>query len=83
MAHACGCQHDASKDPGDSLEPVRPEQTVGEIVNRHPGTLEVMKQMGINHCCGARLTLTEAAASVGVPLAPLLAALNEARKAPA
>jgi iron-sulfur cluster repair protein YtfE (RIC family) len=42
-----------------------------------------MKEMGINHCCGAHLTLREAAATAGVPLEALLAALNEARKAPA
>jgi iron-sulfur cluster repair protein YtfE (RIC family) len=42
-----------------------------------------MKEMGINHCCGAHLTLREAAATAGVSLEALLAALNEARKAPA
>jgi iron-sulfur cluster repair protein YtfE (RIC family) len=83
MAHACGCHHGSSTDPVGSLAPVRPEETVGEIVQRDPGALEIMKQMGINHCCGAGLTLTEAAASVGAPLASLLAALNRAQKAPA
>src|SRR5262249_16652350 len=38
--------------------------------------LEIMKTFGINHCCGAQLTLTEAAASASVPLDALLAALN-------
>jgi iron-sulfur cluster repair protein YtfE (RIC family) len=42
-----------------------------------------MKSMGINHCCGAGLTLVEAAASVGMPVATVLAALHEGRKAPA
>jgi len=42
-----------------------------------------MKAMGINHCCGAHLTLQEAAAAAGVPLNALLAALNEPAKAPA
>jgi iron-sulfur cluster repair protein YtfE (RIC family) len=32
--------------------------------------------MGINHCCGAHLTLREAAASAGVALDTLLDALN-------
>ena len=59
------------------------EQTVGDVAHRHAGTLEVMKEMGINHCCGAQLTLREAAASAGVPLDALLTALNEVRKAPA
>jgi iron-sulfur cluster repair protein YtfE (RIC family) len=51
------------------------------VSERHPGALDVMKQMGINHCCGAHLTLAEAAAAAGVPLAALLEALDEARAA--
>jgi iron-sulfur cluster repair protein YtfE (RIC family) len=42
-----------------------------------------MKAMGINHCCGAQLTLSEAAASAGVPLDTLLTMLNGTRTAPA
>jgi iron-sulfur cluster repair protein YtfE (RIC family) len=38
-----------------------------------------MKQMGINHCCGAQLTLAEAAAAAGVPLSTLLEALDAAQ----
>jgi iron-sulfur cluster repair protein YtfE (RIC family) len=76
MAHECSCSHQA-------LPPVRAEQTVGDVVHADAGALEVMKEMGINHCCGVQLTLSEAAASAGVPLATLLAALSEARKAPA
>jgi iron-sulfur cluster repair protein YtfE (RIC family) len=56
---------------------------VGEVAHHRPGALEVMKEMGINHCCGAQLTLREAAASAGVPLDALLTALNEVAKAPA
>lgn len=59
------------------------EQTVGDVAHHHAGALEVMKAMGINHCCGAQLTLREAAASAGVTLDALLTALNEGRKAPA
>jgi iron-sulfur cluster repair protein YtfE (RIC family) len=40
-----------------------------------------MKALGINHCCGAHLTLSEAAAAAGVPLDALLAALNEPQEA--
>ncbi|PWU23102.1 MAG: hypothetical protein C5B48_09170 [Candidatus Rokuibacteriota bacterium] len=57
------------------------DQTVGDVVHQDPGTLEVMNAKGINHCCGAELTLTEAAASAGVPLEELLEALNTARDA--
>jgi iron-sulfur cluster repair protein YtfE (RIC family) len=35
-----------------------------------------MKEMGINHSCGAHLRLHEAAASAGVPLEAMLDGLN-------
>ena len=83
MAHECGC-HQASPDVRElPLTAGLAEQTVAEVVQSRPGALETMKEMGINHCCGAHLTLREAAATAGVPLEALLAALNEARKAPA
>ena len=65
------------------LPEIRAEQTVGDVAHHYPGTLEAMKQMGINHCCGAQLSLGEAAASAGVSLDALLKALNETQKAPA
>jgi len=64
---------------GRALPVISPEQTVGHVAHHYPGTLEVMKALGIDHCCGAQLTLTEAAASAGVPLETLLGALNETR----
>ena len=76
MAHECTGRNEA-------LPPVRPEQTVGDVVRTDAAALEVLKKLGINHCCGAQLTRSEAAASAGGPLATLLAALDEARKAPA
>lgn len=54
------------------------DPTVGEVAGRSPRALEILKNFGINHCCGAGLTLTEAAASAGVDLRALLAALSEA-----
>ena len=65
---------------GKALPAIRAEQTVGDVAHHHPGTLEVMKAM-VNHCCGAQLTLTEAAASAGVSLEALLTALNDAGSA--
>jgi iron-sulfur cluster repair protein YtfE (RIC family) len=82
MAHECGC-HSGGATRSTTLPMIMSEQTVGDVVHHDPGTLEVMKDMGINHCCGAQLTLAEAAASAGVPLDTLLKALNETRKAPA
>jgi iron-sulfur cluster repair protein YtfE (RIC family) len=63
--------------------PVRAEQTVADVTDQRAGALEIIKEMGINHCCGAHLTLREAAAAAGVPVDALLVALNEPRKTPA
>jgi iron-sulfur cluster repair protein YtfE (RIC family) len=60
---------------------IRADQTVGDVAHRHAGALDVMKKTGINHCCGAQLTLHEAAAAAGVSLDALLAALEEPRPA--
>jgi uncharacterized protein (DUF2249 family) len=75
MAHECRCHRDTN-------EPIRAEQTVGDVAHGRAGALEVMAKLGINHCCGAQLTLSEAAASAGVPLDALLAALNGATTPP-
>jgi len=71
MSHCCESHHTESPSTG------RATLTVGEI-GRDPRALDVLKQAGINHCCGAHLTLAEAAAAAGVPLPPLLARLEAA-----
>lgn len=83
MAHECGRHHDAPVVVDQSLPPVRAEQTVADVVHERAGALDVMKELGINHCCGAHLTLREAAAAAGVPLDTVLAALEGPRKTPA
>lgn len=50
-------------------------QTVEDLMRERPDTRETLAQLGINHCCGAHLTLPEAAAAAGVPLATLVEAL--------
>jgi regulator of cell morphogenesis and NO signaling len=52
-------------------------QTVRDVLDAHPELRPVFERLGLNHCCGAHLTLTEAAASAGVPLERVLAALGE------
>jgi iron-sulfur cluster repair protein YtfE (RIC family) len=64
-----------SASPGG---PVRRDQTVAEIGARWPRTQDVLRTSGINHCCGAHLTLAEAAAAAGVDLERLLARLEAA-----
>lgn len=88
MTHECGCNHGASKvldvrEMAPRVPHIGADETVGDVAHHRAGALEVMKTMGINHCCGAQLTLREAAASAGVPLDALLAALNEATTTPA
>jgi iron-sulfur cluster repair protein YtfE (RIC family) len=83
MTHECSCRHEVPIAPGQPLPSARPEQTVADIAQHRAGGLETMKELGINHCCGAHLTLQEAAAAAGVPLDTLLAALNAPTKAPA
>jgi iron-sulfur cluster repair protein YtfE (RIC family) len=63
--------------------PIQADQTVGDVAHHHARTLDVMQRMGINHCCGAQLTLAEAAAAAGVPLQSLLEALNRTQTASA
>jgi len=79
MARACGCPSGSPASPPTKLPlAITPDQTVGDVARHYPGTLEVMKRMGVNHCCGAQLTLAEAAASVGVSVDNLLATLRGA-----
>jgi iron-sulfur cluster repair protein YtfE (RIC family) len=49
---------------------------VEDVSHQVPGALEVLKANGINHCCGAHLTLREAAAAAGTSLDGLLEALG-------
>ena len=83
MTHECSCHHDSPIALDTLRMPARADQTVADVTLHQAGALETMKDMGINHCCGAHLTLREAAAAAGVPLDALLAALNEPRKTPA
>lgn len=62
---------------------ITPSLTVDEVSRRWPEATRVMRELGINHCCGAHLPLDQAAASAGVPLDRLLRALSEAIGAPA
>ncbi len=76
MVHQCGCHAQSSTTAQESGAPITADLTVGDVAQRYPGALEAMKAMGINHCCGAHLTVREAAASAGLALDSLLSALN-------
>ena len=70
MSHECSSHSASTLDLAD---------TVGDLVRRQPDALEILKALGINHCCGAHLTLAEAAAAAGVSLDALRAALGAGR----
>jgi len=76
MAHECGCQSHSLATARAAGAAVTADLTVGDVAHHYAGALDTMKEMGINHCCGAHLTLREAAASAGVRLETLLDALN-------
>lgn len=77
MDKACSCGNHGASHVALKLPTVTADQTVAEAARR-PGALEIMQRLGVNHCCGAGLTLTEAAASAGIPLATLLEELEKA-----
>jgi iron-sulfur cluster repair protein YtfE (RIC family) len=70
MIRGCGYRKEASE-----FDVVSAEQTVAEVA-RDPRALAVLESMGIDQCCGASLSLAEAAAAAGVPLTKLLDALH-------
>jgi iron-sulfur cluster repair protein YtfE (RIC family) len=73
MAHTCHCSHDTA--PAHGAPVAAADRTVGDV-SRDPRALDILKRMGINHCCGAHLSLREAAAAAGVALEDLLCALD-------
>ena len=83
MAHQCSCHHESPPALETPASPVRAEQTVTEVAAQRAGALEILKDLGINHCCGAHLTLREAAAAASTPLDSLLEALGALGREPA
>ena len=79
MANTCTC----GSRSGCRGFAVTAERTVADISHHLPGAVDVLRAKGINHCCGAHLTLGEAAASAGASLEGLLAALRALEREPA
>jgi hypothetical protein len=77
MTQGCGC-HEHGGATGTITRPAAVDGgwTVREVLEAKPESRAVLAELGLNHCCGAHLTLTEAAASAGVPLERVLAALG-------
>lgn len=54
------------------------EDTTVEEAKKQPGALAVLERLGLNHCCGAHLSLRESAASAGVRVEDVLEAVAAA-----
>jgi hypothetical protein len=74
----CGCEHGPAGREGrgrGTAVAVTPDETVAAIGTRAPDALAILRRFGIDTCCGGGLTLAQAAASAGVPVATVLRAL--------
>jgi TusA-related sulfurtransferase len=83
MNHTCQCHRVANDTLDETQARICANDTVGDVVRQLPGAEGTMTAMGIDHCCGASLTLREAAAMAGVPIEALLAALGRPADTPA
>ena len=71
-------QEDAMKtsDKIDTDNIIRPEQTVTEIVLRHPHMRARLEQLGVDYCCGGKKPLADAVKDAGLDLKTILADLE-------
>jgi hypothetical protein len=82
MSQTCGCHHggpsvtDHRAGGTDPVSLITPEETVDAIGRRAPHALATLRGFGIDTCCGGGLTLAQAAASAGVPMATVVRALG-------
>jgi regulator of cell morphogenesis and NO signaling len=53
-------------------------ETVEAAATRSPRAAAVLREMGIDTCCGGSLTLAQAAASAGIPAERVLERLSRA-----
>lgn len=86
---ACDCGHGPAASAGPitrlpriarpaPVVPVTAEDRVGTVAQRSVQAREVLDRLGLNHCCGAHLTLAEAAATAGLSAEDVVRALNQA-----
>ena len=75
MARSCGCGCGHRDESPAAAERYTAATLVGDAA-RDPAGRAVLERFGLNHCCGAHLSLREGAAAAGASLADVLAALN-------
>ena len=52
-----------------------PAVSVNDVLRESPAAAGILNRLGIDTCCGGSLSLADAAAAAGLPLADLLAAI--------
>lgn len=62
---------------------IDPAATINETITRHPETVGVFTQFGLDACCGGAHAIQEAARRHRLELPALLAALEDAVAEPA
>jgi regulator of cell morphogenesis and NO signaling len=60
---------------------IRPEQTVAELVIRHPEWRERLEMIGLDYCCGGKRPLGQAVAAAGLEWSAFVATLSNASAA--
>lgn len=60
----------------DTDAEIRQDQTVGELVIRHPQLRARLEELGIDYCCGGKKTLAEAVKAAGLEWPPVLTMLQ-------
>jgi regulator of cell morphogenesis and NO signaling len=58
--------------PVELSSAITSERTVADVCRQYPVVVEAFRELGIDLCCGAHLSLAEAAAAAGIPLPALL-----------
>lgn len=66
-----------TSDKPKTADTLRPEQTVAEIILRHPCLRERLEQLGIDYCCGGKKPLADAVKDAGLDLNVVLAELKQ------
>ena len=74
----CGCGHRGAV----RVERYTEATTVGDAARDAPARA-ILERFGVNHCCGAHLSLREGAAAAGVSLDEVRTALNALAAVPA
>jgi regulator of cell morphogenesis and NO signaling len=65
--------------PAGQAAPIRPDQTLGDLVARDPGLKLPLEKMGLDYCCGGKRTLAQAAHEAGLDPQTVINRLEAAR----